>query len=68
MEQIRETGAKYVAAPCSNCKRQLGQLLEHHKTGVTVGGLHDIVSRAIVIESNQTTQEQRKEEAVRLGA
>ncbi|OGQ85479.1 MAG: hypothetical protein A2289_19090 [Deltaproteobacteria bacterium RIFOXYA12_FULL_58_15] len=49
VEQIRATGAQYVAAACSNCKRQLTQLSEYHKTGVAVGGVHDMLSRAILI-------------------
>ena len=49
MEQIRETGAKYVAAACSNCKRQLTQLMEFHKEDISVGGVHDMLSRAILI-------------------
>jgi Fe-S oxidoreductase len=50
MEQIRETGAKYVAAACSNCKRQLTQLMEYHKEDIEVGGVHDMLSRAIKID------------------
>jgi Fe-S oxidoreductase len=49
LRQIQETGAKYVAAACSNCKRHLGQLMEYHKTQVEVGGVHDMLSRAILI-------------------
>ena len=49
MEQIRDTGAKYVAAACSNCKRQLTQLMEYHKEDVAVGGVHDMLSRSILI-------------------
>ena len=49
MEQIRATGAKYVAAACSNCKRQLIQLMEYHKEDIAVGGVHDMLSRAILI-------------------
>ena len=49
VEQIRQTGAKYVAAACSNCKRQLTQLMEYHKMDVKVGGVHDLVSRSILI-------------------
>lgn len=49
MEQIRATGAKYVAAACSNCKRQLTQLMEYHKEDIAVGGVHDMLSRAILI-------------------
>jgi Fe-S oxidoreductase len=49
MEQIRETGATYVATACSNCKRQLTQLMEHHEEDIEVGGVHDMLSRAILI-------------------
>ncbi len=49
MEQIRETGATYVATACSNCKRQLTQLMEHHEEEIDVGGVHDMLSRSILI-------------------
>ncbi len=49
MDQIRATGARYVAAACSNCKRQLGQLMEHYKEDIAVGGVHDMLSRSILI-------------------
>jgi Fe-S oxidoreductase len=50
VEQIRETGATFVAAPCANCKRQITQLMEHHGMDVKVGGVHDMVFNAIVME------------------
>ena len=50
VEQIKETGAGYVAAACSNCKRQLMQLVEYHKMDVAVGGVHDMLSRSILID------------------
>ena len=43
------TGAKYVAAACANCKRQLTQLMEFHNEKVAVGGVHDMLSRSILI-------------------
>jgi len=49
LEQVSDTGAEYVATACSNCKRQLGQLMEHHEQEVNVGGVHDMLSRAILI-------------------
>lgn len=49
LEQVRATGAQFLAAACSNCKRQLTQLMEYHKEQVVVGGVHDLVSRAIVL-------------------
>ena len=50
LEQVRETGAKYLATACSNCKRHLTQLMEHHDEEVEVGGVHDMLSRAILID------------------
>jgi Fe-S oxidoreductase len=58
LEQIRATGAMYVAAACSNCKRQLAQLMEYHKTGVEVGGVHDMLSRAILIDGKAAVRQQ----------
>ena len=49
-EQIKSTGADLVATACANCKRQLAQLMEHHKESVTVGGVHDMLSRAILVD------------------
>ncbi|MFH1434073.1 MAG: (Fe-S)-binding protein [Pseudomonadota bacterium] len=50
LEQIKATGAKFVASPCANCKRQLTQLMEHYDLDVEIGGVHDMVSRAIVLK------------------
>jgi len=50
MEQIRETEASYVATACSNCKRQLTQMMEHHKEEIEIGGVHDMLSRSILID------------------
>jgi len=49
LQQIRDTGATYVSTACSNCKRHLTQLMEHHKEQVEVGGVHDMLSRAIKV-------------------
>jgi Fe-S oxidoreductase len=58
LEQIRETGAKFVAASCANCKRQLSQLLEHHKEDIAIGGVHDMLSRAILINGKAAEREE----------
>ncbi len=58
LEQVRETGAKYVATACSNCKRQLTQLMEYHKEDVAVGGVHDMLSRAILIDGKAAVREE----------
>ncbi len=57
MEQIREIGAKYVAAACSNCKRQLMQLMEYHEEDIAVGGVHDMLSRSILIDGKAAERE-----------
>lgn len=49
LEQIDDTGAEYVATACSNCKRHLGQLMDHHERQVDIGGVHDMLSRAILV-------------------
>jgi Fe-S oxidoreductase len=57
LSQVRDTGAKYVAAACSNCKRQLMQLMEYHKDDVAVGGVHDMLSRALLINGKAAERE-----------
>ncbi len=47
-EQIRRTGAKYLVAPCANCKKQLRELCEDNGLPeVEVVGLHDLVLKAL---------------------
>jgi Fe-S oxidoreductase len=58
LEQIRETGATYVSTACSNCKRQLTQLLEHHEEQIEVGGVHDMLSRSILINGKAAEREE----------
>ncbi len=57
LEQIRQTGAKYLATACSNCKRQLTQLMEYHKEEIDVGGVHDMLSRSILINGKAAERE-----------
>jgi Fe-S oxidoreductase len=47
-EQIRATGAKIVAAPCANCKKQLKEVCEDNGLkDVEVIGVHDLLLKAI---------------------
>jgi Fe-S oxidoreductase len=49
-DQIRRTGARYVVAPCANCKKQLREVCEDHGLdGVEIVGLHDLIYKAIVL-------------------
>ncbi|MDI6907229.1 MAG: (Fe-S)-binding protein [Thermoanaerobacterales bacterium] len=47
-EQIRETGAEILCAPCSICKAQFYPMVKEHKLGVEVKGLIDLVGKALV--------------------
>ena len=47
-EQIRRTGAKYLVAPCANCKKQLREVCEDNGLDeVEVVGLHDLVLKVL---------------------
>jgi Fe-S oxidoreductase len=48
-EQMKATGAKYVIAPCANCKKQLKELVEYYELDQEVVGLHDLILKAIRI-------------------
>ena len=52
LEQVKATGAKYLAAPCANCKRQLMQLMDYHKMDVKVGGVFDLFDKAVILKNN----------------
>ncbi|HDL02940.1 MAG: hypothetical protein DRP46_07630 [Candidatus Zixiibacteriota bacterium] len=53
-DQIRATGAKYLIAPCANCKKQLRELVEDQKIDCEVVGLHDLIYKAIILDDGQT--------------
>jgi hypothetical protein len=47
-DQIRATGAKYVVAPCANCKKQLKEVCEDNDLeDVEIIGLHDLLLKVI---------------------
>ncbi|MFC1706067.1 (Fe-S)-binding protein [Planctomycetota bacterium] len=48
-EQLRRTGARYVVAPCANCKKQLRELVEFEKLECQIVGLHDLIYKALVL-------------------
>ncbi len=52
-ESVKKTGAKYVAAPCAICKAQLPLVMKHYGLDVEVGGVMDLVSRAIELEGER---------------
>jgi len=50
-DQIRETGAKIVVAPCHNCIDQLMELNKHYKLGVEIKTVCEVAADALVIDS-----------------
>ncbi len=47
VEQLKATGAKYLIAPCANCKKQLKELIDYHNLDMEMVGLHDLLVKAI---------------------
>lgn len=56
-EQVRETGAELLCAPCSICKAQLYPMVKEHKLPVEVVGLVDLVGNALVFPDEEYTQQ-----------
>ena len=48
-DQLRNTGADLVVAPCANCKKQLRELIDYHEIPIKVVGLHELLYRAVRI-------------------
>ena len=60
-DQIRETGAEIVVAPCANCKKQLSEVIEDNGLeGVEVKGLHDLLLKAIDFGTPEAESEVEK--------
>jgi Fe-S oxidoreductase len=63
-EQIRRTGAKYVVAPCANCKKQLTEVCEDNGLpGVEIVGLHDLLLKVIEFGDALKVQGERGHDA-----
>jgi Fe-S oxidoreductase len=62
-EQLRKTGARYLVAPCANCKKQLVEVLQDNGLDdMEVVGLHDLVLKAIDFEHYGITPPEPPEE------
>ncbi len=55
-DQIQESGAEMVCAPCANCKKMLRELVDFHKLPVTVIGLHDLLAKSLKTEAEDETE------------
>ena len=52
-QQIRETGAEILVAPCANCKKQLREICEDNDLEeVEVVGLHDLLLKLIDLDGD----------------
>jgi len=71
-DQIKATGATFVAASCDNCRIQLGEIATNYKLGTQVTGLPELVLNALIpkeresatTESDQTARPIRSEQLV----
>ncbi len=45
---VAQTHANFVAAPCETCKEQLTQAMDHWNTPAQVGGVMELLSRAVL--------------------
>jgi Fe-S oxidoreductase len=60
-DQIRATGARYLIAPCANCKKQLRELVEDQGIDCEVVGLHDLIYKAIIFDKAPVSVSLEKE-------
>lgn len=68
-DQIRDTGAKYVVAPCANCKKQLREVCEDNDLAeVEVVGLHDLLLKVMDLSGEAESDDGEVQEEVRAGA
>lgn len=49
-EACRVTGANYLATPCAICKAQLPDVMKYHKVDAEVGGVIDLLGRALILK------------------
>jgi Fe-S oxidoreductase len=49
-EACRATGANYLATICAICKANLPEVMKYHKVNCEVGGVHDLLARALVLK------------------
>jgi len=49
VEQIRETGARWVVTACENCKAQLEDLNNHYELDIEIKGVIDLIADALIV-------------------
>ena len=48
-EACRETEANFLATICAICKANLPEVMKHHKVPCEVGGVHDLLGKALIL-------------------
>ena len=49
-EACRASGANYLATICAICKANLPEVMKHHRVPCEVGGVHDLLGRALILK------------------
>lgn len=52
-EACRSTGANYLAVPCAICKAQLPEVMKHWNVPAQVGGVIDLLGRALIFGAKE---------------
>ncbi len=69
-EVVEAHGVNYLAAPCAIDKAQLPLVMQHYNIPVQVGGIHDLVGKALILEGQEEFEAKKKaeEEAAKAAA
>ncbi len=54
-DQIKATGAMFVAASCDNCQIQLGEIATNYRLGTQITGLPELVLNALIPKRRPAT-------------
>jgi Fe-S oxidoreductase len=49
-EACRASRANYLATICAICKANLPEVMKHHRVDCEVGGVHDLLGRALILK------------------
>jgi Fe-S oxidoreductase len=62
-QQIIDTGADIIIAPCANCKKQVKELINYYKINIESMGLHDLVYKAIIFPGSEESMKKSNGES-----
>jgi Fe-S oxidoreductase len=60
-QQIIDTGADIIVAPCANCKKQIKELINYYKINIELMGLHELLYKAIILPESEESMKNRTE-------